>query len=91
MLDLLFLPFTGPFKGLEFLARRIVEQAEQTWYDEGAIRGAMLELELLLQDGEISQQEHASAQEQLMERLAQAVSRRQGLANLKGDSFSAIQ
>jgi hypothetical protein len=77
LLSLLFLPFIGPFKGFLFVSGHIAEEAERAWYDEEAIRGMLLELELRLQDGEISEEEYTQAEEQLMGRLAEAVQRRQ--------------
>jgi hypothetical protein len=84
LLDLVFLPVTGPFQGLLFVARNIAAEAERAWFDEEAIRGALLEMELSLQDGQITEQEYAEAEEQLMERLAEAVSRREARGQSRG-------
>ncbi|MBI4235901.1 MAG: gas vesicle protein GvpG [Chloroflexi bacterium] len=78
-LGLLGLPLTGPFKGLLFVATSLTEEVERSWYDEEAIRGALLEMELQLQDGEIGEAEYAEAEAVLLERLAEA-RRRRGLA-----------
>ena len=83
-LDLLLLPIMGPVNGLVFVAKRIGEEAERSWYDEEAIRGALLEMELRLQDGEISEQEYAQAEDLWMERLAEAVSRREAQRRFEG-------
>jgi len=84
LLDLVFLPIMGPVNGLVFVAKRMGEEAERAWFDEEAIRGALLEMELSLQDGQITEQEYAEAEEQLMERLAEAVSRREARGQSRG-------
>ncbi|MBI4333889.1 MAG: gas vesicle protein GvpG [Chloroflexi bacterium] len=72
ILDLLLLPFLGPLKGLAFVARHIAEEGERAWYDEDALMGALLDLEIQLQDGEISQEEYTRLETELVERLGEA-------------------
>jgi len=75
-LGFLFLPFTGPFKGLLALARHVAGEAEDALYDEDGLRDALLMLELRVQKGEISEEEMLRTETELMERLAVAWSRR---------------
>jgi len=75
-LGFLFLPFTGPFKGLLALARHVASEADGALYDEAALRDALLMLELRVQKGEISEDELARTETELMERLAVAWARR---------------
>ena len=75
-LGLLFLPFTGPAKGLLALVRHIAGEAEGALYDEGSLRDALLALELRLQEGEIGQEEFVRTEAELLERLAEAWRRR---------------
>jgi len=75
-LGTLFLPFTGPFKGLLALAKHVASEAEGALYDEDALRDALLMLELRLQKGEISEEEMLRTETELMERLAVAWARR---------------
>lgn len=75
--DLPFLPFLGPLKGLAWVAGCIAQEAEQVYYDEDALRGTLLELELLLQDGQISEEDYNRAEEQIMERLEEARRRKE--------------
>lgn len=82
MLGWLFLPITGPFKGLMFVAERITEEAERVWYDEAGIRAALMEIEMRLEDGTITQAEFAQAENQLVERLMEAARRREAQAQL---------
>ncbi len=84
--DLVLLPVTGPFKGLLFLARQIAHEAENILYNEETIRGTLLELELRLEDGSISQEEYAKTEEQLIERLNKALERKAAQFNTGKES-----
>lgn len=74
--DLILLPVTGPFKGLLFIAKQIAQEAENALYNEETIRGALLDLELRLEDGTISHEEYIKSEEQLIERLNKALERK---------------
>jgi hypothetical protein len=65
---LLTLPL-APVRGTVWLAERIQEQAEEELYDESAIRAGLLELEEARQAGTLDEQELASAEDALIERL----------------------
>ena len=67
--NLLTLPVTGPAKGLVWLAKQVGEQAEKELYDEDALRGKLMELELAADMGEISEEEFLAAEEIVLERL----------------------
>jgi Gas vesicle protein G len=65
---LLTLPL-APVRGTVWLAERIQEQAEREYYDEGAIRAQLLDIEDAREAGEISEEEAAQAEDALVERL----------------------
>jgi|APCry1669189101_1035198.scaffolds.fasta_scaffold52740_2 hypothetical protein len=69
ILDLLALPLTGPINGTIWIAEKLLEQAENEMYDEGKVRSKLMELETLLDLGEISEETYMTAEEQLLERL----------------------
>ena len=69
LIDLLTLPVTGPLKGLIWIAEKVAEQADKVLYDEDAVRGQLMELELHYDLGEISEEEYLEAEEALLERL----------------------
>lgn len=69
LLDLLALPLTGPIYGTLWVAEKLREQAENEMYDEGKVRGKLMELEMLLDLGEISEDEYLTAEDDLLERL----------------------
>lgn len=69
LIKLLTLPVTGPIQGVIWIAEKVAEQAEKELYDEDAVRGWLMELELRYGLGEISEEEYLEAEEALLERL----------------------
>ncbi len=67
--DLLTFPVSGPINGVLWIADKLLEQAENEMYDEGKVRATMMELELKLDLGEISEEDYLEAEEILLERL----------------------
>ena len=67
--NLLTLPVMGPIKGVMWIAEKVNEQVEKELYDEDAVRGKLMELELRLDLGEISEEEYTEAEEVLLERI----------------------
>ena len=65
---LLTLPL-APVRGTMWIAERILEQAESEFYDEGAIRAQMMEIEAARSAGEIDDETAAEAEDVLLERL----------------------
>lgn len=76
LLKLLTFPVSVPVDGMLWLAKTIKEQAEAEYYDEGAVRGRLLELELKLDLGEISEEEYEVAEDQLLTLLTEIRERR---------------
>jgi hypothetical protein len=68
IVGLLTLPL-APVRGTIWLAERILEQAELDFYDEGAIRAQLLEIERAREAGEIDDETAAEAEDLLLERL----------------------
>ena len=65
---LLTLPL-APVRGTAWIAERLQEQAELELYDETAIRTGLLELEQARETGELDEDEIATAEDALIERL----------------------
>ena len=66
----------APVRGVVWVAEQIADEAERQLYDEGSIRGEMLQLELDYDDGLIDEQERTAREEELMRRLAVSQARR---------------
>jgi len=62
-------PVALPAKGLLFVFDKIKEQADSEMLDDGKIRQQLLELQMLLEVGEITQEEFYQAEEELLDRL----------------------
>ena len=77
LLKVVTFPVSLPLDGLLWVAERIKEQAEAELYDEGAVRGHLLELELKLDMGEITEEEYEAAEDQLIELLNEIRERRE--------------
>ena len=69
LIKLLAFPVMGPVKGLVWIAEKIAEQAENELYDPDKVRGKLIELELRLDLGEITEGEYLQAEEILLDRL----------------------
>ncbi|MBC8162384.1 MAG: gas vesicle protein GvpG [Roseiflexaceae bacterium] len=69
LIKLLLLPITAPLDGVLWLAETINDQAEQELYNEPAVRGQMVELELRLEMGEISEEEYQIGEDALLVQL----------------------
>jgi hypothetical protein len=76
LLSLLTLPVTGPARAGWWVLERIVEAAEDELYDEERIVDELRALAQAVEDGTISEDEHAAAEEVLLERLLEARARR---------------
>lgn len=62
-------PVMGPINGVTWIAEQMIEQAEREIYDEGAVRGKLMELELRYDLGEIGESDYLAAEEILLARL----------------------
>ncbi|HLH21085.1 MAG TPA: gas vesicle protein GvpG [Chloroflexota bacterium] len=80
LLKLLTAPLTAPLTGFRFILNRIEEMAERELYDEARIREELLELQLHLDEGEITEQDYAAQEADIMARLRAAREYRQSLA-----------
>jgi hypothetical protein len=69
LIDLLAFPVMGPVKGLMWIAEKVAEQADNEIYNPSKIRGQLMELELRLDLGEITEAEYLEVEEILLERL----------------------
>ncbi len=69
LFDLLTLPVSGPLKGVMWITEKVAEQVDKELYDEDKIRGQLMELELLYDQGEMSDDDYLANEEILLERL----------------------
>ena len=72
-------PIMLPTKGLLFVFDKIREQAETELWDEGKVRQQLLQLQMMLDVGEISEADFYTAEEELLDRLDAIIAHKQGL------------
>jgi hypothetical protein len=69
LLKLLGLPLSLPMAGLRFCLNQVLEAAEAELSDDTPVKEALLELQLHLEEGEVSEEEYVEAEAALMQRL----------------------
>ena len=69
LIKLLAFPVMGPVKGLVWIAEKIAEQAENEIYDPDKVRGKLIELELRLDLGEITEEEYSQEFQRLQAQI----------------------
>jgi hypothetical protein len=69
LFGLLTAPVLGPIRGVHWLAEKIAEAAEDELLDEDKVRGELLELQIRLEMGEITEEEYEKQEKALVERL----------------------
>jgi hypothetical protein len=66
---LLLFPVMGPLDGTVWIAEKLLERVENEIYDEGKVRAQLMELELRLDLGELSEAAYMAQEELLLARL----------------------
>jgi len=69
LVNILTAPVTVPIKGVLWIARTIDDQVKKEIYDEDKVRGALTELEIKLDLGEIKLDDYEAQEEELLQRL----------------------
>ena len=69
VLDLLMFPLLGPIRGVHWIATKATEAAESELLDESRVRGELMELQVCLEMGEVSEEEYDKQESVLMEWL----------------------
>jgi len=69
VLDLLTSPVLGPIRGAHWLATKIAEAADGELLDEDRVRNELLELQMRLDIGEISEEKYDEQEKVLVKQL----------------------
>lgn len=67
--ELLLFPVTGPIRTVEFVTKRIKDQVEAEYLDEGKVRAQLLELTLKRTHGEIDDAQYREQEAIILARL----------------------
>jgi len=77
---LLALPITAPVAGVRYCIDKVVEFAEHEMTDDGPVREQLLELQLELEEGRVSEDEYVEREAVLLARLREIREQRKELA-----------
>ena len=79
LLKLLTAPLAAPLAGFRFVLEQVAEMADRELYDEDRIREELLELQLRLDEGDITEEEYAAQETDVIARLRAAREYRQAV------------
>jgi cytochrome c-type biogenesis protein CcmH/NrfG len=80
--DLLALPITG----FKFVLRTLGQVAEEQYTDSGPAKERLLELQLQLESGEISEQEYTRAEAEIFRQIREIENRKREMAGVPAES-----
>lgn len=66
---LLLLPITGPAAGIRWVFKQVANVADEQMMDDSVVRDQLLELQMSLETGDISEEEYTEQEAVLMRRL----------------------
>jgi Gas vesicle protein G len=76
--DLLLFPITG----FKFILRTLEKAAEQEYTDDAPLKERLLELQLQLENGEMTEGEYVAVEREILDQLREVQARRRELAGL---------
>jgi len=86
LFKLLALPITAPVAGVRYCIEKVVEYAEHELNDEEPVREQLLELQIELEEGRVTEDEYAEREAAILARLREIRERRRQLAREEADA-----
>ena len=80
LFKLLALPLTAPMAGVRYCIEKVVEYAEHELNDEEPVREQLLELQIELEEGRVTEDEYTEREAVILARLREIRERRRELA-----------
>jgi cytochrome c-type biogenesis protein CcmH/NrfG len=71
-----------PISGFKFIMRTLQRAAEEEYTDDAPLKERLLELQLSLENGDISETEYVQAEREILQQLREVQARRRELAGL---------
>ena len=71
-----------PISGFKFIMRTLQRAAEEEYTDDAPLTERLLELQLSLENGDISETEYVQAEREILQQLREVQARRRELAGL---------
>jgi hypothetical protein len=87
---LLTLPITGPIAGIRWCLQQVVNVANQELMDDSAVKDELLELQMAVETGDISEDEYVEREAVLMRRLREIREYRERLSGRASDESDAF-
>ena len=82
---LLMLPLTGPIAGIRWVFQQVANVADQEMMDDTVVRDQLLELQMALETGDITEEEYVEHEAVVMRRLREIREYRERLAGKTDD------
>jgi hypothetical protein len=86
LFKLLALPITAPAAGIKYCIDKVVEYAEYEANDEGLVREQLLELQIELEEGRVSEDEYAEREAVIFARMRELREQRTQMAREDAES-----
>ena len=86
---ILFFPITGPVKGIRWSLGKVQRVVEEELTDDSSVKQELMELQMLLELGDIDDEEYVAREAQLMARLREVREWRERLG--KGTSGGPVR
>jgi gas vesicle protein GvpG len=86
LFKLLALPITAPVAGVRYCIEKVVEYAEHELTDDEPVRVQLLELQLELEEGRVTETEYAEREAVLLARLREIREQRKQLAREEAEA-----
>jgi hypothetical protein len=91
LFKLLALPITAPAAGIRYCIEKVVDYAEQQLTDDEPVREELLELQIELEEGRVTEDEYAEREAVLLARLREIRELRKQMAREQVDVAAAAE
>lgn len=69
-----------PFDGFKFIMNTLIKMAEEQWTDDAPLKQQLLELQVLLENGDITEDQYVEAEARILKHLREIQERKRELA-----------
>lgn len=80
----------APFSGWSFIMRTLRRVAEEQWTDDSPLKQELLELQVKLDEGAISEEEYVEGERRILEALREVQNRKRELAGLPPEEGTGL-
>jgi len=91
LFKLLALPITAPAAGIRYCIEKVVDYAEQQLIDDAPVREQLLELQIELEEGRLTDEEYTEREAVLMARLREIREQRRLLAQEAAEASASAE